>query len=113
MTGKIVVATDGSATGNRAVDFAASLSKNLGQDLCVVHVLLHGRPWKEYEMMAEIEGVKLPPKPAEANKKTAFPLRFPSATDELAAAKTIAALGDHIVEHAQQRAAQRMQVVAT
>lgn len=104
MTGKIVVATDGSPTGNRAVDFAALLSKNLQQDLCVVHVLLHGRPWNEYEGMADIEGLEPPPKPVEANKKTAFPLRFPSAADELAAAKAIAVIGDQIVEHSQDRA---------
>lgn len=52
--------------------------------------------------MADIEGVEPPPKLAEANKRTAFPFRFPSAADELAAAKAIAALGDHIVQHAQQ-----------
>lgn len=104
MAGKILVATDGSLTANRAVDFAASLSQKFGQDLCVVHVLLHGRPWNEYEMMAELEGVELLPERTETRSKPGYPLRFPSAAEELAAAQTIAALGDQILENARRRA---------
>jgi len=106
MTGKIIVATDGSATGNRAVDFASALSEKLGQDLCIVHVLMHGRPAKEFAKIAQNEGIALPQMPDDATEKSAFPIHFPSAADELAMAKAIAAIGDHIAEQAQRRATQ-------
>jgi len=104
MTGKIIVATDGSATGNRAVDFAATLSDKFGQDLCVVHVLMYGRPTKEFASMAEIEGIELPFMPYDTGRKTSVPPRFPSASEEMAIAKAITALGDRIAEHAKRRA---------
>jgi len=72
MTGKIIVATDGSSIGNRAVDFAAALSEKFGTDLCVVHVLMHARPRKEYARIAEAEGLALPPVLAEETKKPHF-----------------------------------------
>ncbi|SHL51666.1 Nucleotide-binding universal stress protein, UspA family [Roseovarius marisflavi] len=104
MTGKIIVATDGSATGNRAVDFAAALSEKFGKDLCVVHVLMYGRPSKEVAKMAESEGIVLPVAPDDATRQSAFSMRFPSAADEVSMAKAISALGDRIAEHAKQRA---------
>ncbi|MDO9527069.1 MAG: universal stress protein [Gemmobacter sp.] len=55
MDGKILVATDGSETGNRAVDAAAELSAKLGHDLCIVHVLMHGRATEDWMRMAEAE----------------------------------------------------------
>lgn len=57
MAGKILVATDGSRTGGRAVEYATELSKALGSDLCIVHVLLHGRPTQELKRLAEIENI--------------------------------------------------------
>ena len=36
---RILVATDGSETADRAVDFAANLSKDLGADLGIAHVV--------------------------------------------------------------------------
>jgi nucleotide-binding universal stress UspA family protein len=44
--------------------------------------------------------------PDDATEKSAFPIHFPSAADELAMAKAIAAIGDHIAEQAQRRATQ-------
>lgn len=55
MAGKILVATDGSDTGNSAVDAAAELSAKLGHDLRIVHVLMHGRATEEWLRMAEAE----------------------------------------------------------
>ena len=81
MGDKIVVATDGSDTGRRAVDFAAALSNKLGHSLCIVHVLMHGRPAKEFAKMAEVEGLAKP------------------ADDSM-----IAALGEHVAGSARQRA---------
>ena len=104
MTGKIIVATDGSATGNRAVDFAAALSEKFDQDLCVVHVLMLGRPSREFKRMAEIEGFLLSPADDDASDQSTSAIRFPSAAEELATAKAITALGDHIADLAMQRA---------
>lgn len=104
MTGKIIVATDGSDTGNRAVDFAAALSAKFKQDLCVVHVLMHGRPPKEFARMAEVEGLMFPTTPEAAKNKTEFQINFPSAAEELATAKAVSALGDHIAKQAKRRA---------
>lgn len=55
MAGKILVATDGSDTGTLAVDAAAELSAKLGHDLCIVHVLMHGRTTDDWTRMAEVE----------------------------------------------------------
>lgn len=104
MTGKIIVATDGSSIGNRAVDFAAALSEKFGTDLCVVHVLMHARPRKEYARIAEAEGLVLPPVLTEATRKSAFPMHFASAAEELATAKSVMALGERITAHAKERA---------
>jgi nucleotide-binding universal stress UspA family protein len=100
MADTIVVATDGSDTGHRAVDFAATLSKELGQALCVVHVLMHGRPTEEFAKMAEVEGLVKPARKGGGTGETADPATldglFPSAEDEVGAARMIMALGEHI-----------------
>ncbi len=55
MAEKILVATDGSDTGNLAVNVAAELAAKLGHDLRIVHVLMHGRAVEEWRRMAEAE----------------------------------------------------------
>lgn len=55
MDRKIIVATDGSDSANRAVDHAAGLSEKLDRALCIVHVLMHGRPAAELVRLAESE----------------------------------------------------------
>lgn len=104
MTGKIIVATDGSDIGHRAIDFAAALSQKFGEDLCIVHVLLHARPRKEYAKIAEVEGLVELPLPDEAPTKSGFPLHFASAAEELATAKAVLALGERITAQAKDRA---------
>lgn len=108
MADKIVVATDGSDTGNRAVDFAALLSKELGRALCIVHVLMHGRPTEEFEKMAEVEGLVKPAGKSGRTGRMADPAAldalFPTAEDEIATARMITALGEHVAETAQKRA---------
>lgn len=107
MTDKIVVATDGSETGCRAVDFAATLSKELGHPLCIVHVLMHGRPANEFAEMAEVEGLVKPVRKGGGTGQMADALAFggflPSTEDEIGTAQMITALGDHIVETARSR----------
>ena len=108
MTGKIVVATDGSDTGHRAIDFAAALSEKFGMALCIVHVLMHGRPSKEFERMADVEGIIAPAMSGGAAGDVAGRATLsgpiPSADDELRIAKMINALGDHVAETAKRRA---------
>lgn len=55
MADSIIVATDGSECGGRAVAFAAELSSKLGRDLTIVHVNLHTRPSSEMTHLAESE----------------------------------------------------------
>ena len=55
MAETILIATDGSETGNRAVDAAAELSAKLGHDLCILHVLMTGRAPEEWTRMVEAE----------------------------------------------------------
>ncbi|HEY9040158.1 MAG TPA: universal stress protein [Roseovarius sp.] len=55
MFSKILVAYDGSDNARRALDVASELSKKLGADLFIVHVLMHGRPADELVRMAEVE----------------------------------------------------------
>lgn len=108
MATKIVVATDGSDTGRRAVDFAATLSRRFHQPLCIVHVLLHGRPSAEFARMAEVEhlvspGLPLEPEARAANA-TALGAILPGAEDEIATSRMIAAIGEHIVKSARESA---------
>ena len=108
MAGKIMVATDGSDSGNRAVDFAAELSKSFGHALCVVHVLMHGRPSREYVKMAEIEGLAAPETQGDTIGQTIGPAGlgglFPGADDEIRIARMVTALGEHIASAARIRA---------
>jgi nucleotide-binding universal stress UspA family protein len=105
MTGKIVVATDGSDTGYRAVAFAADLSEKFGHALCIVHVLMSRQPGEEIARMMEIEGLAKPAMQSDRASDLA-PLGglFPSAPEEVGTARMISALGDNIVASAKQRA---------
>jgi len=110
MADKIVVATDGSDTGRRAVDFAATLSKTLGQPLCIVHVLMHGRPTKEFAKMAEVEGLAKPVTKSRGTDRMSDPAAlgglFPGAEDDIETTRMITALGEHIADSAKKRAAE-------
>lgn len=108
MADKIVVTTDGSDTGHRAVDFAATLSKKLGQPLCIVHVLMHGRPTEEFARMVAVEGLAKPARKSGGTGRmadlAALGGQFPSAEDEVGTARMITALGEHVAESAKKRA---------
>lgn len=104
MTGRIIVATDGSDTGNRAIDFAASLSDKLDSDLTVVHVLLHGRPPKEFIRLAEVEGLAVPSELQRPPGGAPMNARFPDPAAELATERAVMALGEHILKLARERA---------
>lgn len=108
MSGKIVVAVDGSEASNRAVDLAAELSGKLERDLSIVHVMLHGRPTAEFKHFAETEGlVEAVADRAGVQGGASFAsLRglFASAADEIQTAKLTVALAEHVAATAKTRA---------
>jgi len=55
MITRILVATDGSAHGRKAVDHAATLAARFAADLIVTHVLLRGEYSENMRHLAEIE----------------------------------------------------------
>lgn len=104
MTGKIVVATDGSDTGSRAVELAAALSHKLEKDLTIVHVLLHGRVSRELTRLAEnehlVDAVRMP----EPLASRGFGAIGRTAEDEIEEIRVIGVLGDEILAQARQMA---------
>lgn len=55
MIGQILVATDGSDCGGKAVKMAADLAGKYGAQLHILHVLMHGEPPVELHKMAAAE----------------------------------------------------------
>lgn len=108
MSGIIVVAVDGSEASNRAVDLAAEFSAKLDRDLCIVHVLLHGRSIAEFKHFAETEGlVDVVAERAGVQAGSGLASLhglFASAADEAQTARLIVALGEHIAATAKSRA---------
>lgn len=108
MDGKIVVAADGSEASNRAVDLAAELSAKLARDLCIVHVMLHGRPTVEFKQFAETENlVDTVATRAGVRGGSGFASLYgllSSAVDEVHTAKLIIALGEYVAATAKTRA---------
>lgn len=104
MINRVLVAYDGSGNGRRALNVAAELSSKLAAELCIVHVLMHGRPAKELVRMAEVEHLV-------AGVQTAMPegtsLARGSALDYFSQAESagqsadvISAVGDQLVAYA-------------
>jgi len=52
---KILVATDGSNHGTKAVEAAADLAVKYGAELIIGHILLHGEPPSAFRRMTEVE----------------------------------------------------------
>lgn len=108
MSGKIVVAADGSEASNRAVDLAAELSSKLVWDMCIVHVMLHGRPTAEFKHLAETEGLveAVAERAGVRGGSSLVSLRglFASAADEVQTAKLTISLGEYVAATAKSRA---------
>jgi len=104
MIGKILLAYDGSDNGRRAVSVAAELSAKLQADLCIVHVLMHGRPAEELVRMAEVEHLvqqaeqTLSPSAAVANGRPYHWLEQRETDGQ--SARVISAFGDLLVAYA-------------
>ena len=100
----ILVAIDGSSSGDKALDTAVELAVGLGAKLVIAHVLLHGEPPNDIERMARVE--HLVPVAAEAARP--YIANVPATmTSIMNAAKytegleqMIAALGDKLVNDA-------------
>lgn len=111
MTRMILVATDGSDTANRAVDFAAELSDRFGQDLCIIHVPLHGRPPKEILRLAEVENLAANLSSGGVTQTVRLPVYvsdyLANPEDELEWARATVAIGEQILERAKQRAEEK------
>lgn len=106
----IVVATDGSETGSRAVDCAGELAGKLDCDLSIVHILMHGRPPAEMTRLAEaehlVEHVAARGIVADPRVPASMGDFLSRAENEAEAARVVAVIGDQIVARAKQRAAQ-------
>lgn len=105
---KILVATDGSPNGDRAVDTAAQLSAKLGGSLDVVHVLMHGRPPEELQRMAEVEylvtAAGAPAMPPLRSMDPVWRSAGAPPPDQMPGREAIADIGEHIVQSAKERA---------
>lgn len=108
MASNILVATDGSQHGDRAVDCAAEFANKLGRDLHIVHVLMHGRTSKELKHFADIEhasggGTAGVPDVSQypAGTLSAF-MRGPE--DDVSDARVTAIIGEHVIAQAADRA---------
>ncbi len=109
MTEHILVATDGSETGARAVGMAAELAAKLGAKLTVGHVLMHREPPEGLEHMAEVEHMvrqtsQTALSPAPDDIPGTMTTMFKASGDAAHTARIVAALGDAIVDHAAGRA---------
>jgi len=108
MIKKIMVAVDGSPSGDRALDCATEIAHGLNAKLRIVHVLLHGEPPKDLERMARVEHMV----PVAAEAARPYIANVPATmTSIMNAAKftegldrMIGALGDKLVKDAAAKA---------
>lgn len=108
MTDRILVATDGSPTGERAVACAALLSAKLQRGLSIIHVQLHTRPSAELTRLAETEHLldhlrhqETFSARAQAESLGAF---YAATQSEIERVLVIAAIGDEILARARSSA---------
>ena len=104
MPDRILVATDGSEHGARALDFAANLSGKLGRGLSVVHVDLHARPSAELSRLVESEHLleHLSTMPELGDVPTADGLThiYDTRRDEVARMQVIRIISEQILDRA-------------
>ncbi len=99
---RIIVATDGSSCGNRAIVAAADLSQKYDADLSIVHVLMHGSPPESLQRMAEIEHlVDVHPDAGVAfNNVPGMAMSAAHVTQQHVAHAVIEAIGEKVLERA-------------
>lgn len=102
----ILVATDGSKGGNRALDTAAELAKQFGAKVTVTHVLLHSRAAQQLSRMAETEQlVKAATRslPELNNAPGNLPAAMKALSSKVSNSQLVAVVGDLIAERAATR----------
>lgn len=103
----ILAATDASDSARKAVDLAAEIAAKFDAELTIVHVLVHGRRAQEMRRMAEAEHLISRARPA-LNDIRNVPgtmgeiFHAERSTQEMD--RIAAAIGEVIVEHAEERA---------
>lgn len=100
---KILVATDGSNHGTRAVKAAAEIAIKFNADLIVGHVLLHGEPPSAFRRMTEVEHlVREPkvPKPDMKNISGGLIAHMSNAAQKRVSHDVMDALAGRITDHA-------------
>ncbi len=105
MFSKILVATDGSEHGSKAVKAAADLAVKYDAQLTIGHVLLHGEPPSAFRRMTEVEHlVREPsvPKPDSANVSSGLIAYASQAEKDRISHDVMEALGGRITDHAEE-----------
>ena len=100
---RILVATDGSDHGTKAVKAAAEIAVKFGAELTVGHVLLHGEPPSAFRRMAEVEHmVREPsvPKPDMKNVTGGFVALMSNVENKRISQDVMDALAGRITDHA-------------
>jgi len=101
--GNILVATDGSEHGTKAVNAASDLATKYGSRLIVGHVLLHGEPPSAFKRMTEIEHlVREPkvPKPDTKNIQGGLISMISQAEQNRVSHDVMEALASRVIDHA-------------
>ena len=108
MIKRILIATDGSDHGQKALDVASELAVGLSAELIVAHVLLHSRPSSEFERMAEVEhllpGVVQQAGLDAANVPGTMTTLIDAQDDDIKTARLVRAVGDQVMERARTHA---------
>ena len=108
MISNILVATDGSETGARAVDWAAGLAVGLGVPMTIGHVLQHGARVEELSRMAEAEHlvrhIKVEMHPHIGDIPSNMDALFSGVLSGADRERIVAVIGDEIVARAARRA---------
>ncbi len=103
MFSKILVATDGSEHGTKAVQAAADLAVKYDAALTIGHVLLHGEPPSAFRRMMEVEHLVREPsvtKPDTKNVTGGLIAYASKAEQDRISHDVMVALGERIVAHA-------------
>lgn len=100
---RILVATDGSNHGTKAVKAAADIAVKYGAELTIGHVLLHGEPPSAFRRMTEVEHiVREPsvPKPDMKNISGGLVAHMSNAEQKRVSQDVMDALAGRITDHA-------------
>lgn len=106
MVERILVGIDGSDNARDALDFACRISAQIGGDLTILHVLMHGRSAEEMERLARAEHIVRDSAPQLLPGEASLPMGMREflAHPEVDRWRAITEIGNHIVAEARDRA---------